>query len=353
MDVRGTNFGHTQQVWTREEVKCEFDRIINSACTEKVVDFTNKCFSEESFQSFFSYLKLCPVSRLVLSKNSLKEEQICKVLALANSNSKKGIRINNECGEPFGPVYTDYTTYYAEKRLAFIAQLEKAADSSTPVQDYKAILNETVAVALEKIIEAVQSDNKDKVLRVLDFGCGEGKDTIPLLRIWECLKETGKDIEVVGVDADFDAIANFKALLTPSEKGKVTFYTGPFVEFASTKPVDLFISSFTWPYRPSENNAESGSEHADFDEVWEKTKRAVKTGGFIAGHLFGAGKEANSGMTYHSEEGVRALLADGFEIVWFYVEDSSGIRPNGHKREIFGGEVPAWGDLYHFVARKL
>lgn len=385
---------NTLELFAREATKEAIDEIFSNgnSTSNSIFDFSKLFFSPDNFDYFFGRLEGEKTPKIILNKSFLNKKQINKILELTNSNKKKGMTVCAPDGAPFGPVYTDYSTYYAEKKCHFIKELESAQNASNPISSYADILNETTAKALLALLFAMNSKNtfpkatedtlkveeaplisdiltegsfqahqlkslRERMellpskLRVIDFGSGEGKDSIPLLRILNLL-QLGENLKLAAIDADVQANADFESILTQDEKQQVEIYTGPFMEFELKEgPADLLFSSFTWPYRPSrKDQAQDGS--SDFDQVWEKTKSLIRDEGIIAGHLFGMAKTPNCGMTYHTEEEVIALLEKDFEILWFYSEKEDGIKPNGQAREVFGGKEPAWGELYHFVARR-
>lgn len=166
---------------------------------------------------------------------------------------------------------------------------------------------------------------------VLDFGCGVGQDTIPLAKLG-CAN-------ILAIDADEEALELLKSRLPVELESHVSLINSPFLETEIKEPVDVFIAGYTWPYR----------RPLDFAACWKKSISSVKVGGYIAGQFFGpfSNREPDLCMTYHTEEQIRDLLKDNFEIVSFKKE------PEGSDFKIFGGAEAPWGNLYHVVAKRI
>lgn len=285
--------------WSKEEISGNFKE---SAAKSEAI-FSSRPFSEESFAHFLNEFKRLKIPALILDKRSLTQEQQKKILEVVNSNEKKGTKLLDIDRKPFGSVYTDYHAYNVEKANA---QLE---------------MHETTNEALKHL-----SYTGNPV--IIDFGAGTGQDSVPLIK---------RGYSVTAIDGDEEALNILISKLSDTERNRVSCYKLPFIEYTSEEKADLFISSFTWPYRPP----------YDFPACWDKTVSLVKIGGMIAGHFFGPIDEPDTAMTYHTEDQLRALLNGNFEILFLKVETK------GSERKIFGGEAPAWGDLFHVVARKI
>lgn len=282
----------------------EIRAIFNAQDHSRSLDFSQKLFNPESFQIFCTELKISNgIKKLKLNKNGLSSEQAECVLALINSNSKKGLKLLDEDDKPFGNIYTDWSGYNEAKQNAYLFGMR-----------------ETTRKALSYLGKPPYA--------VVDFGAGTGQDTIPLLEELDC--------SITAVDADEEALGILESKLSKSKLNHLNCFIGPFMQFSPARQADLFISSFTWPYRPKE----------DFQECWEKTVSIVKPGGVIAGHFFGPTTPLDPGMTYHTEEELKELLEKDFTILWFKKD------PKGTPNKIYGGEDPPWGDLFHVVARK-
>ncbi len=288
----------TADFWTIEEITDYF-----SPNKEIIEIKENKRFCETVFNTFINLVQTTQVKEIIISEATLSPEQKEVFLKIINCNLRKGLKVSNEKGTPFGPVYTNWQNYYKEKK-------------ETPLS-----LRETVATAL-KCMEAPP-------YQVIDFGAGLGQDTIPLLK--------KKGFFVTAIDAEKDPLASLKnSIENEEEKSRLTCYNLPFMSYTSQTQVDLFIASFTLPYRPTE----------EFTPCWEKILGLLKKGGLIATHFFGPPIIKDTAMTYHTESEVKELVEKDFEMVWFHKEDRDELR------KVYGGDTPPWGALFHVVARK-
>lgn len=292
--------------WTVQEIQKEFKSHPSEVKSSHITDFSAKCFENDGFTLFLNLLKTDRnINTVVLNKSFLTSRQIELILKLVNSNEKKGLKLLNVEGKPFGAAYTDWSVYNEAKKNAGGFGMR-----------------ETTFEALKHL------EPKSEFYKIIDFGASTGQDAIPVLERGDCF--------VTAIDGDQDALKKLKSQLSENRLCFLTCFTGPFIDFIPTEKADLLISSFTWPYRPESN----------FPAIWKKTIDVVKPGGLIAGHFFGKPHQPDPGMTYHTEEELKEMLANDFEILWFHKE------PAGTIRVVFGGEDPAWGDLFHVVARK-
>lgn len=280
----------------------------------KIVNLTGHSLCESSFEALVEAIKKnAAIKELHISKSLYQPSQILELQFLASS--KKGLKLIDSEGSKFGPAYTNWHDYNIEKREEFLNGMR-----------------ETTSKALEYFMQ-----DHDRLPNFsLDFGAGTGRDTIPLLQIG-CPK-------VWAVDSDEEAMMilkeNVKTIQNSTDLCHFSCHNSPFMDLQVMEPVDLLIASYTWPYRPP----------LLFGECWKKCIDILKIGGYIAGHFFGpiSDRYPDRGMTYHTEKEVRQLLStSNFEIVWFKTD------PEGSIFTLYGGNEPAWGELYHVVAKKL
>jgi hypothetical protein len=278
------------------------ESVIEEAKMSRVLDLRGYRFDQCRFDNLTTFLSESPqLSQMFFSKTLLNEPQVERLLKITNSNLMKGVKLLDDEGVSFGAAYTNWHIYNQDKKEA-------------------CELNETTLKALKNF----ESPPK----HVIDFGAGVGQETLALLQCG-CLS-------VVAIEGDNEAVAILRkrgeAFI---EKESLVIFEGGFLKYSCEKQADLFISSFTWPYRPQE----------DFAACWEKTEGCVKPGGWIAGHFFGAPPKADPAMSYHSRDEIYELLSLKFENISIREEASSD-----HK--IYGGNTPPWGILYHVVAQK-
>ncbi|CRX39166.1 class I SAM-dependent methyltransferase [Estrella lausannensis] len=280
----------------------ELQKVIEQAKYTHKVEAQGFYFNQEHFQSLICFVSSHnDLSHVKLSKDLLSPEQVKKILQVTNSNLAKGIKLLDENEERFGNIYTDWHHYNMDKK-----DLCK--------------LNKTTLSALEKFPSPPE--------RIIDFGAGTGQETIALL-------QQGYP-SVVAIDGDKEAIAILESRAQEFiEGGALETYTGPFLKYQPPVKADLFISSYTWPYRP----------HDEFNACWDKTIACVKPGGWIAGQFFGSPLKADPAMTYHTEEEIRQLLKTDFECITIH-------RESAESSVIYGGTSAPWGSLFHVVAQK-
>lgn len=248
------------------------------------------------------------IKTIVITKSLFKDSQLEGLQAFVSAN--KGVKVIDSTGQRVGPVYMDWHQYNLDKANAH---------------------ENGMRITTIKALEEIQKEGKLHSLRVLDFGAGTGQDSIPLVKLG-CQ-------EILAVDGDLEALEILKSHVPDDLKSHVTCVHTAFIKLDVPKPYDLLVSSYTWPYRPP----------SDFPACWKKCVEVVKEEGYIAGQFFGPPKEIDPGLTFHTEQQIRDLLAPDFDIVYFVK------IPEGTKLPLYGGadnSAPPWGDLFHVVARK-
>lgn len=157
----------------------------------------------------------------------------------------------------------------------------------------------------------------------VDLGCGQGRDTIELLRRgWRVLAIDGEAQAVEGLKARTD-LPNRELLET-----QVAFY-----QQADWPEADLVNSSFALPFCKPE----------DFPLVWQKIERSLQVGGRFCGQLFGNRDSwATSAITTQTREAALALFTN-FELEMFTEEEHDGVTALG--------DTKYW-HIFHVVACK-
>lgn len=281
------------------------------------IDLSGQRLDSGTLGSMVEMIKSYPgVKELHVSKSLLSEEQQNQLIELTGINRLKGLKLITTEGEQLGSVHTNWDIYAEEKRNSYLNGMR-----------------ETTRQALNCILNEYGRPPKF----TLDFGAGTGVDTI-CLAIENCPK-------IWAVDGDENSLIILQESVRELQKSKgplkseITCVNVPFITLEVPEPVELLVSSYTWPYR----------RPSDFPDCWIKCVDIVKVGGYIAGQFFGPlrGEAPDPGMTYHTEEELRQLLNEHFELVWFRKE------PEGSDFKIFGGDKPAWGDLFHIVAKRI
>ena len=161
-------------------------------------------------------------------------------------------------------------------------------------------------------------------LFAVDLGCGEGRDTVELLR---------QGWRVLAIDGNEEAIA--RMLARPDINLELlTTQTLRFEELVLPIAVDLINASFSLPFCLPEQ----------FPNLWEKIVSSLKPGGHFCGGLFGNRDSwaVYPNMSHHTCSQVEALLQP-FEIEMFQKES--------HPGKTAVGEEKYW-HIFHIVACK-
>jgi tellurite methyltransferase len=160
--------------------------------------------------------------------------------------------------------------------------------------------------------------------RAADLGCGDGRDTIELLR---------RGWSVIAIDAAPVALDRLKARLDLPLGAKLETVCGKF-EARAWPVVDLVNASFCLPLCPP----------ALFPALWRKITASLALGGRFAGQLYGErdGWAADAAITILTEAAARQLFAD-YDLELFEAEESDAVTPRGK---------PKHWHIFHIVARK-
>jgi ribosomal protein L11 methylase PrmA len=282
------------------------------------INLSGRRIDPEAFKQLIKIIKSHPgVKELQVTKSYLSPEQLKQLAELTGVNTLKGLKITCSEGEKVGPLHTNWDVYALEKKHA-----------------YQNGMRETTIQALNWI----NNEHHRLPTHILDFGAGTGQDAINLALLG-CPKILAVDGDDVSLDILQGNMQQLKESGEHAELSKIECTIAPFITLQVSEPIELLVSSYTWPYRCPQ----------DFPACWEKCVDIVQVGGLIAGQFFGprTGKAPDPGMTYHTEAELRQLLSEDFEIVWFRKD------PEGGNFKLFGGDEPAWGDLYHVVAKRI
>jgi len=158
----------------------------------------------------------------------------------------------------------------------------------------------------------------------LDLGCGDGRDTVELLR---------RGWRVLAIDAEERAIARLKERPDLPESALLETRCARF-EAVELPPAGLINASFALPLVAPE----------DFPVLWQKLVAALTPGGRFAGQLFGERDSwrGEKAITFLPRAAVERLL-EGFEVELCEEEESDATTPYGKAKH--------W-HLFHIVARK-
>ncbi len=158
----------------------------------------------------------------------------------------------------------------------------------------------------------------------VDLGCGEGRDTIELLR---------RGWSVLGIDSEPVAIAGLTARADLPPASRLETQVVRF-EDASWPAADLVNASFALFF------TESGT----FEPLWRKIVGSLKPGGRFAGQLLGERDSwaMRRRVVVHDAAALDRLLA-GFTIEMHDIEETDGVTPRG--------EAKHW-HIHHLVFRR-
>jgi tellurite methyltransferase len=184
---------------------------------------------------------------------------------------------------------------------------------------------ETLVSALERFEQEGRGPGSEgEVPLAIDLGCGEGRDTLELLK---------RGWQVLAIDSHPQAFDLLLPRVPTGERERLRAMVAPF-EGLKLEPVRLVNASFSLPF----------CEPAHFDALWAELVRVIEPGGRFAGQLFGDrdswAKIAD--RSHQRESRARELLAD-FEVEEFRVEEKDDNDAGGN---------PKHWHVFHVVAMK-
>jgi tellurite methyltransferase len=158
----------------------------------------------------------------------------------------------------------------------------------------------------------------------VDLGCGDGRDTVALLRrAWS----------VLAIDAEEEAIVRLRSRTDLPAGAAIETRIARF-ESSIWPAADLVNSSFALPLCAPEL----------FPALWQRIVGSLKPGGRFAGQFYGDrdGWASRPGMTTHDRAAVERLLAP-LDTELIDEEESDTITPRGQ---------PKHWHMFHVVARR-
>jgi len=190
---------------------------------------------------------------------------------------------------------------------------------------YKAMAGKVPRDTLLTALEHFDRENPNQKGRfAVDLGCGEGRDTVELLR---------RGWRVLAIDGHPDA---FERMLARQDLENVELLETKLAKFHDIifPENDLVNASFCLPFCPPEY----------FSEFWAKLIQSIRPGGRFSGQLFGD-RDAWAKIptnTHHTKEQAKKLL-EPFEIEIFTEEEED--------RKTTLEEMKHW-HIFHIVARR-
>lgn len=175
----------------------------------------------------------------------------------------------------------------------------------------------------ERTTDSLRADAPDPPLAI-DLGCGEGRDTLELLR---------RGWRVLAIDSHPAAFDLLLPRVPSGHRDRLTAQVAAF-ESVDLPGARLVNASFSLPFCEPEH----------FESLWSRIVAAIDRGGRFAGQLFG---DRDSWATipdrsHQTEPGARALLA-AFDLEEFRIEEKDENDASGN---------PKHWHVFHVVARK-
>jgi tellurite methyltransferase len=158
----------------------------------------------------------------------------------------------------------------------------------------------------------------------VDLGCGDGRDTVELLR---------RGWRVVAIDSEPEAIDRLRTRTADLADAALETLVALF-EDATWPAADLVNAGFSLPFCPPEH----------FEGVWERVRGSIQRNGRFSGQLFGDRDEwvGEKELTFHPRATAIALFED------FVLERFEEVDEDGRTAT---GEPKHW-HVYHVVARR-
>jgi len=158
----------------------------------------------------------------------------------------------------------------------------------------------------------------------VDLGCGDGRDTIELLR---------RGWSVLAIDAEPTAIAWLESRPDLPEGARLSCLCQR-IEDAAWPAADLVNASFSLPLCPPDR----------FPALWRRILASLKPGGRFSGQLYGGRDEwaGRPGMTRLDRAAAERLLQD-LRVELFEEEETDSVTPRGK---------PKHWHIFHIVAQR-
>ena len=205
----------------------------------------------------------------------------------------------------------------------------KTAQDYAAVRDwagyFRAVVGKPARETLLKALDAFDAESTPHTPRfAIDLGCGEGRDTLELLR---------RGWRVLAIDPHPVGLEMLRARIAPSDAPNVEVREASFAGL-SLPTADLINASFCLPF----------CEPADFPALWGTIVAAIRPGGRFTGQFFGERDEWASipDRTHHTRAQVDRLLAD------FVLES---LQEEDRDSKTATGEPKHW-HVFHVVARR-
>ncbi|MEL6489958.1 MAG: class I SAM-dependent methyltransferase [Cyanobacteria bacterium J06621_3] len=183
---------------------------------------------------------------------------------------------------------------------------------------------ETLLKALANCENDLSCASKEAVRLAVDLGCGDGRDTVELLR---------QNWLVFAIDGELEAIARLQKRQDIDRTNLVT-QVQRFETLTLPSQVDFINASFCLPFCPP----------SQFQALWEKIVNSLRPGGRFCGQLFGDRDSwaAYPNRSHHTRSQLDQLLIP-FNIEFLEEEEHPGITALGEEK---------YWHIYNIVARR-
>ncbi len=180
-------------------------------------------------------------------------------------------------------------------------------------QYYEAVQGRPPRATLLYALDKFDAEPTDHQRLAVDLGCGDGRDTVEILR---------RGWQVLAMDKETEAIARLiqRTDLNPTH---LQTQVSSFESFVFPDQVDLINASFCLQFCPAEQ----------FPVFWEKAVKALVFGGRFSGQLIGNRDSWNqySNMSCYSLEQMKDFFKD-FEFDLFEEEEHPGKTALGEEK---------------------
>ncbi len=183
---------------------------------------------------------------------------------------------------------------------------------------------QTLLTALDRQAEeTAQLPNMPKF--AVDLGCGDGRDTVELLR---------RNWSVLAIDGEPEAIARLQQR-QDINRTCLTTQLQRFETLTLPESVNLIYASFCLPFCPPDH----------FEALWNTIVSALNSGGRFCGHLFGDRDTWTTfpNRTHHTRSQIDRLLSP-FKVELLDEEEHPGKTALGEEKD--------W-HIYNIVAQKI
>lgn len=190
---------------------------------------------------------------------------------------------------------------------------------------YRKVAGREPRALFQRLIHLLPAaDNEQTPRLAIDFGCGDGTETIALLAAgWD----------VLAIDQSPAAIQQVTERAGVAG-GRLRTQKAPFAE-AVLPPADLIYAGLSLPFCPP----------ADFSGVWTKIRQALRPGGCVAAHFFGVRDSwaDKPDMTFHTVDALHQLVKGLAILDWREIEEdrAAAFEPlkHFHYFEVIGRSV--------------